>query len=1000
MAIDPDLQETIQSWSPDASAPTHADDWFPEAFRQAPFGIAAIDLVGNYVRVNGACARLHGLTSEEMEGTDALSPPGAESRPAEYDQILELARAGEMPSYRAEHRIERPDGSVVWAEISGSTVFDSDGVPSYFLIQYHETTELHEIADHARATSEAHQLTVDTAPVAIYSVDLRGRVIDWNPMCEKLFGWKAAEVIGQEIPIIPAEDRELAISALSDLLAGRPVPTRETEVLVRDGTRRRMIVSASVTHDPAGQPERIVAFALDVTPQRDAEQQLRSTELRLRLLMQKLDQVLMIIGADGEIIFTSGDYTPIFGYPPGWWSEHSVFDAIHDEDRDKTFALYEQVVQKPGNEASNVLRVADAAGRYQPVEAHAVNLSDDPEVAGILVTIRPLTELRRTRELLTDEARILELIAGGAPLGEALASIAEAVSRNTDGSPCSILLVDEHGLMRIAASYNVVDDLAKVVDGQPPFGLGQVAMAERRTLTVDDAANDPRLRDHAGLLEEFGVRSGWVTPVQDSSSGEALGYIGTFRSTPDPEVGKSVEVAELASHLAAIAVQRSRAHEHLHHMAHHDPLTGLANRLLITEELERELDTSVEAGHGVSVMFVDLDRFRVVNESLGHAAGDEFLRLFGERIRDVVRPGECVGRFSADEFVIVVPETEPESDVYATVSRLEVALNEPFQLQGREFYFSVSIGVARSQDPSTRAEELLGQASAALLEAKKQGKDRLEVFDERLRARASERLEMERSLRLAIERQEFVVHYQPKIEVKTGSIVGAEALIRWNHPERGFVLPGEFIPVAEETGLINRIGRWVLEEAVAQARSLSEELPRLDHFVMGVNFSARQLAAPDLITNLGRVLLRYGWPPDQLSVEVTESILIDDTEGALEVIRQLKGLGVKLTIDDFGTGFSSLGYLHRFPVDIVKIDRAFVSGIRPDGSGSTVATAIMHLADDLGMIATAEGVETEEQLSGLHALGCHWAQGFLFSKAVPGDELRLQIAASLATTDR
>jgi diguanylate cyclase (GGDEF)-like protein len=394
----------------------------------------------------------------------------------------------------------------------------------------------------------------------------------------------------------------------------------------------------------------------------------------------------------------------------------------------------------------------------------------------------------------------------------------------------------------------------------------------------------------------------------------------------------------------------------------------------------------------IAVMYLDLDRFKVINDSLGQTIGDFLLGAFADRLSGLVEDADLVGRFSADEFVVVISAPEAVHEIQAAANRIEVALSEPFETRSGPIYLSVSIGVAIAGEDDRSAEILLQQASAAMVEAKRRGRDRIEIYDHRMRAQAQARLDLEQDLRLALERQEFEVRYQPKFDLTTGMIVGAEALLRWQHPERGLVMPSDFIPAAEETGLIVRVGRFVLEEAIQQARAWSREYPDLDDFVIAVNFSARQLSAVDLINNLGRVLLKFGWSPDRLAVELTESILIDDAEGSLEVLKQLKSLGVKLSLDDFGTGYSSLSYLHRFPVDIVKIDRAFVRGLHADGSGSPVAAAIMHMAKTLDIVTAAEGVETDMQRRGLVALGCTWAQGFLLAHPLPPDEFAKLLA--------
>jgi EAL domain-containing protein (putative c-di-GMP-specific phosphodiesterase class I) len=350
-----------------------------------------------------------------------------------------------------------------------------------------------------------------------------------------------------------------------------------------------------------------------------------------------------------------------------------------------------------------------------------------------------------------------------------------------------------------------------------------------------------------------------------------------------------------------------------------------------------------------------------------------------------------VGHFGGDEFAVIVDDVSDFEEVRVVASRIDLALREPFVIRrplddtGYEHHLSASIGVAFASEGES-AHEVLQHADAAMYRAKDLGRDRLEIYDETLQHRATELLRLDRELRTAVERAELTLHYQPKVALADGRVLGVEALLRWKHPDRGVVLPSEFIDVAEDTGLIVRIGTWVLDEAVHQASAWVAQLG-LDRFGVAVNLSARQLTAPGLVTAVANVLERHRWPPAQLTLELTESILIDDAEATLRQLEELKRLGVKLAIDDFGTGYSSLSYLHRFPVDIVKVDRAFVSGLRADGEGSAVATAVVHMARALGLIAAAEGVEDERQLAGLRSLGCDWAQGFLFAAALPADEI-------------
>ena len=433
--------------------------------------------------------------------------------------------------------------------------------------------------------------------------------------------------------------------------------------------------------------------------------------------------------------------------------------------------------------------------------------------------------------------------------------------------------------------------------------------------------------------------------------------------------------------------QRKQAQLMLTHMAMHDSLTGLPNRTLAVDRLEQALARSKRSEGLVGVLFLDLDRFKIVNDSLGHGAGDRLLVAAGHRLAKLVRPSDTVARIGGDEFMIICEDLRTQEQAEHLAGRIVASLSEAFDLGEDDVILGTSVGLSLARGSEASAEELIRDADAAMYRAKDSGRSRYVVFDESTRRRAVARLETEQALRHALERDEFVLHYQPLIDLDSTSVVGVEALVRWQHPERGLVPPMDFIPLAEETGLIIRIGEWVLGEACRQHRAWRDAAPWGPSLRLAVNLSARQLEQPDLAEMVETILLENDMDPASLVLEITESVLTEDGDATVKALQSLKALGVRLSVDDFGTGYSSLLYLKRFPVDTLKVDRSFVEGLGSDPEDSAIVAGVLGLARTLGLSTVAEGVETEQQVRALRDLGCELAQGFLFAKPRPAAEL-------------
>jgi diguanylate cyclase (GGDEF)-like protein/PAS domain S-box-containing protein len=441
--------------------------------------------------------------------------------------------------------------------------------------------------------------------------------------------------------------------------------------------------------------------------------------------------------------------------------------------------------------------------------------------------------------------------------------------------------------------------------------------------------------------------------------------------------------------------ERKSSEAQLLHTALHDSLTGLSNRALFTERLDHAI-SRVKRRHDLrfAVLFLDLDRFKVLNDSMGHVTGDELLIAIGQRLRALLRPTDLIARLGGDEFAILLEDLHSESEAVEVSERILGDLKRPFRLQGHEAFTTASIGIAPSAPSYDRAEEWVRDADTAMYRAKSLGKARHVVFDTAMHVHAVALLQMETDLRKALETQEFHLHYQPIVALDSGRIVGFEALARWQHAKRGAIAPVEFIPVAEETGLIVPMGWWAVREACRQMRVWHRHFPAAQPLTVSVNLSVKQFSQPDLVEQIQRILRETGCPADALKVEITESAIMEHAGFATTMLASLREVGVQLSIDDFGTGYSSLSYLPRLPIDTLKIDRAFISQMDADDENAEIARTIVTLARNLKMNVVAEGVETVEQLRQLRALQCQYGQGWLFSPPLDADGAAALIGAA------
>ena len=659
-----------------------------------------------------------------------------------------------------------------------------------------------------------------------------------------------------------------------------------------------------------------------------AVEALRRSEAYFRALVENARDVIHVINADGTTRYITPSVQHLLGWAPAEVVGRSAVGLIHRDDLESATAQIRQGRETPEEGRPLTLRVRHRDGSWRVFEAIGRNLLDDPRVRGIIVNSRDVTERRRAEE------QSLRLAAFARENPNPIFELAH------DGA---VVWVNAAG-QRLVASLGV-DGPARVLP-----------------------------EDHAALLRQA-VAEGTGARSREARVGDRV-FAWSYH--PQPALG--------TVHLFGEEVtERKQVEERLLHDAVHDALTGLPNRHLFMQRLGESLFRFNQGGGQFAVLFLDLDRFKVVNDSLGHHVGDELLVAVARRLQESVRTGDTVARFGGDEFAILLRDLDETADATAIAARVADAVAAPVNLSGYEVFTSVSIGIALASNGYERPEYLLRGADMAMYQAKGSGGLAWEVFDRGMHARALTRLQMETDLRRALHRQEFRLHYQPIISLATGRIAGVEALARWEHPDRGLVEPAEFIAMAEETGAIVPLGEWVVREA---CRQLAEWRAGLGmEIAVSVNLSARQIAEPGLVEGVRAALAAAGLAPSELKLEITESALLE-TAAAESVLADLRALGVEMQLDDFGTGYSSLSALHRLPMRALKVDRTFVSRMEAGNASSQLVRTIALMARGMELTVIAEGVETAEQLAEVREIGCDYAQGYLISRPLPAEALR------------
>jgi diguanylate cyclase (GGDEF)-like protein/PAS domain S-box-containing protein len=704
-----------------------------------------------------------------------------------------------------------------------------------------------------------------------------------------------------------------------------------------------------------------------------------SSERLYRLLADNATDVITLHDLSGRYVYVSPSVTPFGGFIPEELLGTACWKMMHPDD----IAGVQQAVAAAitdGEVITYQYRLRHRDGHWEWVETTARCVGEE-----LLCSTRKVTELYRRVEQQAVVARLGNMVMEGPDLEEVLEEAGRAVAETLDAD---LVNINEHvgeGRVRIRAAIGWPEgfvgselEMASLrADGRNVYSRGPVL--------IEDLPNDPNWN------AEPMVRAGVVTSlnVMIGDPEATMGVISANWSAKRAVSATDIDFLQSVAHMLAAAIGRVRVEERMRHAALHDALTGLPNRTLLLDRLRHALDRAERDGAHVALLFLDLDNLKVLNDSLGHHAGDELLCAIGPRLRGELRASDTVARFGGDEFAVVCEAVEDEAHAVLIAERIVRAFEDPFVVGGEERFGSVSVGVVVTDPANQRsAEELLSDADAAMYRAKERGRGRAEVFDAGLRSRITARLQVESDLRRALEGDgRLWVAYQPYYTLPSREVAGVEALVRWEHPHRGSIPPSEFIPVAEESGLVVPLGARVLRAACEQVARWQQETGH-SGLRLTVNVSARQMATTDFVDTVQDTLTATGLHPDSLGLEITEGLLLEETPATALTIELLQALGVRLLLDDFGTGYSSLRYLQRYPLDGLKVDRAFVAGLGDDGEGDgAIVEAIVGMARALGMGVIPEGVETTGQLERLGAIGCDFAQGYLLSRPLPAPAL-------------
>jgi diguanylate cyclase (GGDEF)-like protein/PAS domain S-box-containing protein len=801
--------------------------------------------------------------------------------------------------------------------------------------------EMRQIAENTAqldANEARYRIVTNSASDAIITVDETGTILFVNQTAEKVFGYRADELYGEKFFKLMPKKMRPKIERF--MLSGkRKIFTQAIEIPAEHKDGHGFLIEITFGEYNSDGERVFTAVVRDITERKLAEEALRKSE-EYRNLFKLANDAIIIFEPEGEIILDVNDYAcKMYGYAREELVGSSLKNISADVERGEQ-------------------RLAGLLGHEAVDSFESVHFQKDGTRINVLVS-PSIIELEGKPAVMSINRDVTLRIKADTALRESEYKLRTLIENMSEG----LLHLDEDDCI-IFTNTRFCE--------MTGYREEELAGRNASALLLDEEGR--KLVEKANLRRRQGISENYELPLRTAQGKmiwSLVGVVPTF-----DEDGKIVGSMSVHTDIT----ERKRAEEQLVHNAMHDALTGLPNRALFLEHLRRAMGHSPLRKKTFAVLFLDFDGFKLINDSLGHLEGDMLLKLIARRLESLLRGDDVVARLGGDEFTILLDELTGSKDVLFVVERIKDIFREPFNLGGREVFISASIGIALRDAKYKTPEDMLRDADIAMYRAKSSGKGRHEIFNRAMREEVSNRLRLETELRLALERGEFSVFYQPIMQIANHQLIGFEALVRWFHPLRGQVMPGEFIPIAEEIGLIIPLGEWILRESCRQVREWQRRFPAQSDLTISVNLSCKQFMQLDLADRVAEILRETELEARFLRLEVTESHVMENSQMAITIMNRLRALGIQLSMDDFGTGYSSLSYLQRLPINYLKIDRSFINVMNSNHENGEIVRAIVMLAKNLNMQVVAEGIETEEQAMQLINLDCPFGQGFFYSK--------------------